>query len=43
MEGNLHGFIGAEIIKRKLPVVVVAEEKDADFVLSGASIQEDSQ
>jgi hypothetical protein len=42
MEGNLHGFIAAEIIKKKLPVTVVVEEKDAEFVLSGASIQADS-
>jgi hypothetical protein len=42
MEGSLNGFIAAEIIKQKVPVTVVTEEKDADFVLSGASLQEDS-
>jgi hypothetical protein len=42
MEGDLHPFI-AEIVKKKLPVVVVTEEKDADFILSGASIKGDDK
>lgn len=41
MEGNLDGFIASEIIKNRLPVVVVTEEKDADYVLVGASIKAD--
>lgn len=29
MHGDLHPFISAEIIKKKLPVVITTEEKDA--------------
>jgi hypothetical protein len=43
MEGDLHPFIAAEIVKKKLPVVVVTEEKDADFILTGASIKGDDK
>lgn len=43
MEGDLHPFIAAEIVKKKLPVVVVMEEKDADFILTGASIKGDDR
>jgi hypothetical protein len=43
MEGNLHPFIAAEIVKKKLPVVVVTEEKDAEFILTGASIKGDDK
>ena len=43
MEGNLHPFIATEILKKKLPVVVVTEEKDADFILTGASIRGDDR
>ncbi len=43
MEGNLHPFIAAEILKKKLPVVVVTEDKDADFILTGASIRGDDK
>ena len=43
MEGNLHPFIAAEIIKKKIPVVVVTDEKDADFILAGASIKGDDK
>ena len=39
MEGNLDGFIASEIVKQKIPVTVVTDEKDADFVLAGASIK----
>lgn len=27
MDGNLHGFIAPEIVKKKLPVLVVMEER----------------
>jgi hypothetical protein len=30
MEGDLHSFIAAEIVKKRLPVVVVTEEKDVE-------------
>ena len=43
MEGNLHGFIAPEIIKKKIPLVVVTDEKDADFILTGASIKGDDK
>ena len=43
MEGDLHPFIAAEIVKKKLPVVVVTDEKDADFILTGASIKGDDK
>jgi hypothetical protein len=42
MQGDLAGFIAAEVIKQKIPVVVVTDEKDAEFILTGGSIQEDS-
>jgi hypothetical protein len=41
MEGNLDGFLATEIIKKKLPVVIVMDYAQADFVLVGASIPED--
>jgi hypothetical protein len=41
MEGNLDGFIATEIIKQKIPVKVVTDEKEAEYVLVGASLKED--
>jgi hypothetical protein len=43
MDGKLDGFIAPEIIKQKLPLSVVIDEKDADFVLAGASIKADDR
>jgi hypothetical protein len=43
MEGDLHPFISAEIVKKKLPVVVVTEESEADYILAGASIKGDDK
>jgi hypothetical protein len=43
MEGKLDGFIASEIIKQKLAVTVVLDEKDADLVLAGASIKADDK
>jgi hypothetical protein len=43
MDGNLNGFIAPEIVKKKLPLVVVMDEKDADFILTGASIKADDK
>jgi hypothetical protein len=43
MQGDLHPFLAAEIIKKKLPLTVVTEEKDAEFILSGASIKGDDK
>jgi hypothetical protein len=43
MAGDLNPFIAAEIIKKKLPVTVVIDEKDADYILTGASIKGDDK
>jgi hypothetical protein len=43
MDGNLDGFIASEIIKKKLPLTIVTDEKDADYVLAGASIKADDK
>lgn len=43
MESGLDGFIAPEFIKKKLPLVIVTDEKDADYVLSGASMREDDK
>ena len=43
MEGGLDGFIAAEIIKRNIPLAVVTEEKDAEYVLSGVSLKADDK
>ena len=37
MTSNLNEFIAAEAVKQKLPVTIVLEEKDADYILSGFS------
>jgi hypothetical protein len=41
MQGDLHPFIAAEIVKKKLPVVIVTERKNADYVLVGSFIKGD--
>jgi hypothetical protein len=43
MEGGLDGFIAAEIVKQKVPVVVVTEEAAADYVLAGGSQKADDK
>lgn len=43
MEGNLHGFIAPEIIKKKVPLAIVTEEKDAEYILTGASVKGDDK
>ena len=37
MESNLDEFIAAEIVKQKVPVELVVEERDAEYVLTGFS------
>lgn len=37
MENGLDGFLAPEIIKQKLPLVIVTEESQAEFILVGAS------
>jgi hypothetical protein len=39
MEGELHTFLAAEIIKKKVPVVVVMDENQAEFILSGGNFK----
>lgn len=43
MEGKLEGFIAAELVKKKLPIVVVIDEKEADYIIAGASIKGDDK
>ena len=43
MKGNLHPFIAAEIVKQKLPVVIVTERSNADYILSGSFIKSDEK
>jgi hypothetical protein len=43
MDGKLEGFISAELVKKKLPIIVVIDEKDADFIITGASIKGDDK
>ncbi len=43
MENGPDGFIAAEVIKKKLPVLVVLDEKEADYVLSGVSLKGDDK
>jgi hypothetical protein len=41
MQNGLDGFLAPEIIKKKLPIMIVTEEADADYILSGASLKAD--
>jgi hypothetical protein len=43
MKGNLHPFIATEIVKKKLPLVVVTEKKKADYILAGSFIKSDEK
>jgi hypothetical protein len=43
MQGDLHPFIAAEIVKKKLPLIVVTDEKEAEYILAGASIKGDDK
>ena len=43
MENGLDGFLAAEIVKRKLPVKVVLNETDAEYVLAGGSQKHDDK
>jgi hypothetical protein len=43
MKGNLHPFIAAEIMKKKLPVVVVTEKNKAEYILAGSFIKGDEK
>jgi hypothetical protein len=43
MQGNLDGFIAAEIIKQKLPLKVTTEEQGAEYILTGMSLKADDK
>lgn len=43
MEGKLHTYISAEITKKKLPVVIVMDEKEADYIINGAALKGDNK
>jgi membrane-associated protease RseP (regulator of RpoE activity) len=43
MQGDLHPYIAAEIVKKKLPVVVVTDRKNADYILAGSFIKGDGK
>ena len=43
MEGNLNGFLATEIVKQKLPVLLVTDEKEAQFILTGAAMPGDNK
>jgi hypothetical protein len=43
MENGLDGFIVPELFKNKLPFKVVTNEKDAEYILTGASIKADDK
>src|SRR5215831_17085471 len=39
MEGSLDGYIASEILKQKVPVLVVTDEANADYILAGGSVK----
>jgi hypothetical protein len=41
MEGNLDGFLSAEIMKQKLPLTVVTSDAQADYIMAGLSVKQD--
>ena len=43
MQGDLRPFIAAEIVKKKLPVVVVTEKRKAEYILAGSFIKGDEK
>ncbi len=43
MKGNLHPFIATEIVKKKLPVVVVTDKAKAQYILAGSFIKGDGK
>ena len=43
MRGNLRPFITAEIVKKKLPLVVVTDKKKAQYILAGSFIKGDDK
>ena len=43
MERDLDQYITSEIKKKKLPVVLVTEEQEADYIITGAALKGDSK
>jgi len=43
MENNLDGLIASEILKQRVPMVIVAEEREADYIITVASIRADDK
>lgn len=43
MDNDLDGFLAAEIIKKKLPVTIVTEESEAEYILVGSSVKGDDK
>ena len=43
MRGNLRPFITADIVKKKLPFVVVTDKKKAQYILAGSFIKGDDK
>jgi hypothetical protein len=39
MEGELDGFVSAQILKKKLPVTLVTDEAVADFIMTGGAVK----
>lgn len=38
MDGDLDGFIRAEFVKKKVPIEVVLNREDADYIMSGSLV-----
>ena len=43
MENNLDGLIASEILKQRVPMVIVVEEREADYIITVASIKADDK
>jgi hypothetical protein len=42
MQGDLDGFLRAELMKKKVPVTVVLDETAADFIMTGSASERKS-
>jgi hypothetical protein len=43
MEGELHTHLAANMTKKKLPVVLVTDKNEADYVIIGAALKRDDK
>lgn len=43
MEGKLHTYISSEVTKKKLPVIIVTDEREADYIINGAALKGDNK